>query len=85
MLMFDPVIVLPQNLFRIKSVRSFILDIVIVGQVTKKDSTLPHLIGVHEEDMILWDIGLHCDCLDVVVMFNSNNKHVNNTNNIRMQ
>ena len=39
MLMFDPVIVLPQNLFRIKSVRSFILDIVIVGQVTKKDST----------------------------------------------
>ena len=80
--MFDQVRVLIPHIFVVTSIHPFVFYPVVVGQVPKEDSTLQNIIAIHTQDGIAWDVDLCHNCLEVVIIFKSNNPHINNMKNI---
>ena len=70
------------RVFDVMPIGPFVFDRGIVKQVPKVDSTLPILIGDHAQERIACAVYLRHESLDFVVMFKSDEPHVNKINNI---
>ena len=85
--MFEKVRFWPPNecAFYIMSVYPFIFDRLINIQVPKVNKMIPISIGGHTKYRITLTVDLHHGSLEFIVMFNSNEPHLININNISRQ